>query len=150
MIKQIVPIVLASSLLAACATAPSDTPKGAAKFADDPRLGAKVDKICFNRSIDSFSRNDRDTVVVREGPNEHYLIEIRGACINLRHAQTIAFDSSLSCVTRTDALIVSTSAFTLNDPTRGPQRCRISEIYEWDDDAPLQETTEAAEETVAP
>lgn len=150
MFKQIAPIVLASSLLAACATAPSDTPKGAAKFADDPRLGAQVGKICFNRSIDGFSRNDRDTVVVREGVNDHYLIEVRGACTNLRHAQSIGIDSSLSCVTRSDALIVSTSAFTLNDPVQRPERCLISAIYEWDEDAVLEQSTELKEETAVP
>jgi len=154
MIKQISPILLAVGLLAACATTPSDKPRGAAKFAEDPRLGEKVDKICFNRSIDGFSQNDRDTVVVREGVNQHYLIEVRGVCSNLRHAQSIGIDSSLSCVTRHDHLIVSTSSFSLNDGITPPDRCTIRAIYEWDEDAEVknaeEDPSEETAETAAP
>ena len=135
MIKKLSLGFLVSSLVAACATTNEDTPKGAAKFAGDARLGEKVDRVCFNRTIDSFLRNDRDTLVIREGVNDHYLIEVRGICSNLRHAQSIGFASALSCVTRNDHIIVSTSPFTLKDRTTPPQRCMISEIYEWNEDA---------------
>jgi len=142
MFKQITLIFAAAGLFAACATTNSDTPKGAAKFAEDPRLGEKVDRICFKRSIDGFSQNDRDTVVVTARANDTYLIEVRGGCQNLRHAQSLAIDSALSCVDRFDSLIVSTSAFSLNDNHSGPERCFIKSIYEWDEKAKKNEDDE--------
>ena len=153
MFKLIVPTLAIVGLAAACATTPSDKPKGAAKFAEDPRLGEKVDRICFNRTIDGFSHTDRDTIVVSTGPNKDYLLEVRGICTNLRHAQSIAIDSPLSCVTRLDAIFVSTSAFSLNDNLGGPQRCIINEIYAWDEDADKDEEKEDEsdpEESAAP
>ena len=146
MIKLIFSLIAAAGLAAACASVPSDKPKGAAKFASDARLGDQVDKICFQRNIDSFSQNDRDTVIVRSGVSKHYLIEVRGVCTNLRRAQTIAIDSHLSCIRRNDALIVSTSAFSLNDGGIGPERCLISGIYEWNKDAEKTEEDESLAE----
>ena len=146
MFKQIAPVLAVFALASACATTAPDEPKGVAKFAEDPRLGEKVDRICFNRSIDSFHSNDRDTVVVREGVNDHYLIEVRGICPNLRRAQTIGIDAFSSCVSRNDALIVSSSPFSLNDETSiGPDRCLIRSIYKWDEDAENEEAGEAEE-----
>lgn len=154
MIKLFTPAIAALGLVSGCASTPSDTPKGAAKYAQDARLGDKVDRICFNRNIDGFSRNDRDTVVVSAGVNEDYLLVVRGPCQNLRHAQAIGIDSSLSCVTRFDRILVSTSAFSLVDNLGGPERCTIQEIYAWDDDAEEGTSEEdepaATEETAAP
>ena len=151
MFKQLSTSLAAISLVAACATTSSDEPKGAAKYADDARLGEKVDKICFKRNIDGFSRTTRDTVVVSAGVNKDYLIEVRGPCSNLNHAQSIAIDSSLSCVTRLDSILVSTSAFSLRDNLGGPQRCIVNEIYVWNEDAATEEKTEGeAEENTTP
>lgn len=135
MFKPIAPALAAFTLITACASTPSDEPKGAAKFAEDPSLGEKVDKICFNRSIDGFTRSDRDTIVVTARANDQYLLEIKGPCNNLRFAQSIAIDSALSCVSRLDTILISTSAFSLNDNLGGPQRCFIKEIYAWDENA---------------
>ena len=145
MIKQITPILLAAGFLAACASTPSDEPKGAAKFAEDPRLGEKVDRICFNRTIDGFTHTDRDTVVVTARANDQYLLEVGGGCNNLRHAQSIGIDTSLSCVTRLDTIIVSTNPFSLRDNSIGPQRCFITGIYAWDEDAETEDDESEAE-----
>lgn len=152
MIKQATLCFAAIGLLSACASSPSDNPKGAAKFAEDARLGERVDRICFNRTIDGFSRSDRDTIVVSAGPSEDYLLEVRGPCTNLRHAQSIAIDSSLSCVTRLDRILVSTSAFSPRDNLGRPQSCIISEIYEWSEGAEqdLENDSDAEQEAVAP
>lgn len=131
------PALIAASLfvVAACAsTAESDNKaKGIAAFKDDARLGEKVDKICFNRNIDGFSNNERKTVVLTSGVNKDYIVEVRGVCLNLSHAQSIGIDSTLSCVRRGDYLIVSDSAFSLNDGAGiGPDRCLIDRIHKWD------------------
>lgn len=127
--------LLAIPLAAACAT--SEPPiKGAAAFADDPRLGKQVDEICFNRSIDGFKHNTKDTVVLTKSVSDEYLVEVRGHCRDLKYAQSIGLDSYSTCLRDQDYIIVSTSAFSLSDGTGlGPDRCYIDAIYEWDDDA---------------
>ena len=52
----------APMLLAACSTTENmaDRPKGVERYADDPRLGAPVDRICFASTI--FKPNDFLTV----------------------------------------------------------------------------------------
>lgn len=153
MIKQFIPAIVAIGLISGCASTPSDTPRGAEKYAEDARLGEQVDRICFNRNIDGFSHTDRDTVVVSAGVNEDYLLVVRGPCQNLRHAQAIGIDSALSCVTKFDRILVSTSAFSLVDNLGGPERCMIQEIYSWDEDAEDKQEEEKdseAEETAAP
>ena len=57
-------------LLSACATAANgaskdDAPQGLAKYADDPRLGEEVSRMCFVSSIDSFKMNEDETKICR-------------------------------------------------------------------------------------
>lgn len=146
MFKLIPSLLLALPILIACTSVASDEPRGAAKFADDPRLGEQVDKICFKRSIDGFSNATRDTVVLSAGVNEDYLVEVFGGCTNLRHAQRIAIDSSLSCVDDGDFLIVSENLFS-DGRSSGldPQRCAIDSIYKWDKRAEMAEDDNSAE-----
>ncbi|KCZ87873.1 hypothetical protein HHI_15518 [Hyphomonas hirschiana VP5] len=126
--------VLSAALLAACASAPGEArPRGVAAYADDARLGEKVSNVCFASSIDGFSLNERDTVVLREGRKE-YLVEVFGNCLDLESAMTIGIDSATSCLSKGDALIVSTS-LTGSDIGLGPQRCMIQDIYAWNPDA---------------
>lgn len=125
--------------LSACASANLETDT-VAEAEPDPRRGEEVNKICFNRTIDNFKRATKSSVVLSTSPNKEYLVEIRGSCIQLRRAQRIAIDSTLSCVTRNDLLIVSDSLFSSSSNIR-PDRCFISKIYQWDKNA------EAAPET---
>jgi len=114
----------------------ADKPRGIAAFDGDPRLGAQVDKICFSRSIDGFTDAKRDTIVLHRSHNDRYIVEVNGICPSLRHAQTVGLDSYSSCVRENDYLIVSESAFTLNDSmSHGPDRCLIDKIYRWDEKA---------------
>lgn len=128
-------------LLSACATAangPSkeEQPRGIERFADDPRLGEEVSRMCFVSSIDSFSDNTDDTVVLEVSPNKRYLVEVSGGCSVLDSAQSIAVDAHSSCATKGDYLIVSDSAFGLSNSSGfGPDRCLIKSIHEWNEDA---------------
>ena len=148
-VPRLAPIALAA-LVTACAATPTDRVKGVAQFADDPRLGEETDRVCFQRTIDNFTLTTRDTVVLEAGPSRQYLVEVVGVCSDLDHAQSIGIDAATSCLTRGDALIVSRSPFSLNDPSNiGPQRCLIKAIYDWDGDAeapdePEEEAAEAA------
>ena len=123
-------VILTSTLtLAACQSIPGNpSPSGMAAYADDPRLGEPVDRICFAFSIDGFSNNERNTVVLREGRDE-YMVEVFGACPDLEYAQSIGIDAVTGCVTRSDAIIVG---HVPGGTGMGPQRCLIKDIRKWD------------------
>jgi hypothetical protein len=132
--------VLAATALAACATPTGEArARGIEKFADDPRLGDETDSICFASSIDGFSMNERDTVVLHEG-RDRYMVEVTGGCMDLEDAFGIGVDSTSNCVTRGDNIVVSQAL----GGTFAPQRCMITEIRKWDPKAEKPE--EAAEE----
>ena len=132
-------------LLSACATAANgaskdDTPRGVALYENDPRLGEAVSRMCFVSSIDSFSDNEEDTVVLEVSPTQSYLVEVSRGCSTLDSAQSIAVDAASNCATKGDHLIVSDSAFGLQGSSGfGPEKCFIKGIYEWDEDAVQEE-----------
>ncbi|OYW87517.1 MAG: hypothetical protein B7Z22_04310 [Hyphomonas sp. 32-62-5] len=138
-------LILTSSLaLAACQSIPGNpSPSGMAAYADDPRLGEPVDRICFASSIDGFSNNERNTVVLREGRDE-YMVEVFGACPDLEYAHSIGIDAVTGCVTRSDAIIVG---HVPGGTGIGPQRCLIKDIRKWDPKA--EKPAEPATETPA-
>lgn len=121
-------------LLAACESMPGKpVPRGIAAYEGDARLGERADRICFASSIDGFSANKDRTVVLRDGRKE-YLVEVYGACPELDFAQSIGIEARTGCLTRNDALIVS-SSLTGSGAGTGPNRCMIKEIYNWDSKA---------------
>ena len=127
-------IFAAGAALAACASGPVDQSPPEA-FAEDPRLGERVERICFGRSIRGFGETTRRTIVFDVGPNEHYLVETFGPCQDLDWAQSVRLDQFSSCVTTADSIIPSTSAFGRSRSDFPVQSCRIKSIYEWDPDA---------------
>lgn len=144
MLRSAAFLLTASLALAACQSLPGNAPtRGIAAYADDPRLGEPVDRICFASSIDGFSENRRNTVVLREG-REEFLVEVFGICPDLEYAQTIGIDSSTSCLTRSDAIIVGHSP---GGSGMSPQRCMIREIRKWDPKAEKPAETAAGAET---
>lgn len=122
-------------LLWSCASAGDPAEDGVAAYADDPRLGAEVDRICFGRQINGFGETTDRTIIVRAGANEHYLIETIGFCRDLDWAQSIALDRFSSCLTRGDSIIPFDSAFGPDRRDLPAQSCRINAIYDWDEDA---------------
>lgn len=137
-------LILATALLAACQSTPGERkPEGFAAYEGDPRLGEVVNNACFTSSIDGFSMNEKKSVVLRDGKKE-YMVEVFGSCPNLDDAMSIGIDSATSCLSKGDALIVSTSMMG-NDVGLGPQRCQIKEIRKWDKNA-----TKAEEPADAP
>jgi len=135
--------VLAALALSACASGPSEPRvRGIAQFEGDPRLGEEVNDVCFAASIDGFSMNTRDTVLLHEG-RDRFLIEVSPGCRDLDFAEAIALDTTLACLSRGDSIIVSSPS----DGGFGPQRCMIREIRKWDPKAEKPEAT--AEENPA-
>lgn len=132
--------------LAGCAST-TDTeakPQGIAKFADDPRLGEEVDRICFASNIDSFGDNTRDTFTVREG-RDSYLIEVFGACPALQHAVTMRIDASMSCLRNGDHVIVSDSLTGGGNHPFSTSRCLVKSIHKWDPKASEADTKDDAD-----
>jgi hypothetical protein len=136
------PLIAAAALAACSSTSGPATPSGIARYADDPRLGDEARNICFARSIDGFSMNERDSVVLHEGRNR-YLVAISGTCMDLEYAEAIALDTPTGCLTPGDAIIVSRAM----GGTLGPQRCIITEIRNWDPKAKAKPAPEAAPAT---
>jgi len=141
--KRIRLAVLAALTLGACSNAPGEPRlRGIAAYEGDPRLGQKTDQICFAASIDGFSMNTRETVLLHEG-RDRFLVEVSAGCPDLDFAEAIALDSTLSCLSRGDAIIVSHAG----GGGFGSNRCLIREIREWN---PKAEKPEAkAEENPA-
>ncbi len=149
--RVLLPALILPVLLAGCATSgdKQPEPKGIEKFADDPRLGDEVKRLCFASSIDSFGNNDGNTFTVREGM-DHYLIEVYGSCFNLDHAERIAIDATGSCLTKGDAIIVSDSISSFDRGTPGStQRCVVKSMHAWDPQAEAASDAEAEAETPA-
>jgi hypothetical protein len=136
-------IAFAAMLLTVTACATATTPealeareraKAEAVFADDPRRGDEVKRLCFASQIDSFGETTKRAVVVREG-GDHYLIETFAGCFDLDWAQSLAIDSATSCLSKGDRILAFDSAFVRHDDVSHPQSCRVKTIYEWDRDA---------------
>ena len=138
--------------ISACATsADANKPRGIAAFKGDPALGEEVDRICFNRSIRGFGDTTNRTVVLTRGVREQYIVEVSGACRDLKFAQSVGIDSRSSCITRGDYLLVSGSAFSLDDGTgMGPNRCLIQKMHKWDSKAEAADTDMDGEEELTP
>ncbi len=128
-------LTLASTMLilAGCTTTDGSErePAGIAKYADDPRLGEEVKRICFASNIDSFGNNTRDTFTVREG-RDHYLIEVFGTCAPLERAVTMKIGASTSCLTNGDRIVVSDSLMPQRDQPFSTARCVVKSMHKWD------------------
>lgn len=113
----------------------------------DPRLGEKVDRICFGRNINNFTtiKGVDDAILLEKDVNHWYKATLIGPCSysELRFAQSVAIEQRPAggCVTPGDYLVFSRSAFgDFSFPNA--TRCAISEIYEWN---PKAEAAEEAE-----
>ncbi|MFN3211652.1 MAG: DUF6491 family protein [Henriciella sp.] len=103
-------------------------------FANDPRRGDEVKRLCFASQIDGFGETTKRAVVVSEGLDD-YLIETFPGCFDLDWAQGLAIDSTSSCLTKGDRLFAFDSPFGNHSGSGIQQSCRVKAIYEWDRDA---------------
>ncbi|MEL7113241.1 MAG: DUF6491 family protein [Pseudomonadota bacterium] len=128
-------------VVSACATATTpeqlearEKDRAAEVFADDPRRGEQVDKVCFARQIDSFGLTTKRAVVIREG-GDRYLVETFAGCFDLDWAQSLAIDSFTSCLSKGDRIFAFDTPFGPDRHDRFQQSCRVKAIYKWDRDA---------------
>ncbi len=141
---RIAAFAVSALALTACATGPGADgadarPQGFEDYQGDPRLGERVDRICFGSQIDNFRDATSDTVLLEAGVNDWYLVHTF-TCPDLDFAQSLSFDRYGSCLRQSDAVIAYRS-FTGPDRSEpAPQSCRIRAIYEWDPDAPAEDS----------
>ncbi len=135
-----------AGLVAGCAAVPSAEEREARLAAEiEARQGEQIDRICFSRSIDSWREFGDDDVLVREGVNDWYRLELSGTCDPGLALTTIGLRTSggSSCLHRGDRVVTNTNGF--------PGRCFITAIYEWDEAAafawPVTEDEASAEES---
>lgn len=115
--------LLASVMLAACASSPSSQPKSLDdKLAERGyKQGGAVERI-VNWNIDGWSYIDDEHVVFSAGPARDYLVTVLVPCNGLSSANTIGFSSTINAVTKFDKLVVRNSGFT--------DQCQIRELHE--------------------
>ncbi|MGJ3231280.1 MAG: DUF6491 family protein [Oceanicaulis sp.] len=106
-------------------------PQDFADYESDPRLGARVDRICFGQSINGFGETTDETVLLESGVDDWYLAHTYN-CPNLEFAQSLSFDRYGSCLRQGDEIIAYDSAFGDDNVGIEPRGCTIRAIYEWD------------------
>lgn len=147
MTKLALALILPAIALAACETTGTTGNAAASEKEEDPRIGDRVDRMCFTGSISGFSNNRKNSVVLRAGASREYYVETT-ACFAMDDAMAIGIDPRAgSCLTRGDRLVVSDSMFARDRDNLNTQRCLITAIYEWNDDA--EKTGEGEEMTDA-
>ena len=140
-----------ASMLAVAACASSGPRLDAEDYLASPALGEKTDRLCFTRNIDGFGATTRRTVIVEEGVNDYYLIEVFGACQDLDWAQSLTFTRTTgSCLTRGDRLLTFDTAIPTRSDVRFSNQCTIKSIYEWDKDKLGEDGVTKGEETQEP
>ncbi len=114
---RIAPILLASAVLAACASqSPRERDAEAYELYRD-FAGAPINEFTYLGKYDGWRSLGRNVLAIQTGLNEAYLITVQGPCSDLQFAQTIGLTSTVNTVHRgLDAVLV------------GRDRCPITEI----------------------
>ena len=123
-------ILPALLLAAACSTtAPReqvDNPQ------DDPRVGDRVQRICFQSAISGFSEWDAgEGLILRRGANRQFLVTFTGVCTALDFPRFVGLGpdrSTAGCLRETDRLYISDGT----SRRAGSSSCIIDRIYAFD------------------
>ena len=102
------------------------------RFTQDARFGEQVNSVCFKGNIDNFRGNTRDSVIVRRGVSDEYVLFI-DQCRDLEYANALTFDGSGSCLRKFDRLRVFQSGIGGLARDRSPELCQVEAIYRWNE-----------------
>lgn len=133
-------VAFALFAFAMSAPAMADEPKDSGP---DPRIGKKVNRICFQRSIDNWRpvQGTDNAVLLERGVNDWYYVTLAGACREsiFRSAIAIGLETRPGggCVTNGDVILV-------RDAPGFTQRCVITRINKWDHKAAARDDSGAA------
>lgn len=129
--------VMGATALAGCQTAEQYADRENRLQAEiAARQGAEVNQICFTRSIDGWRELGDDALLVREGIDDWYKLDLAGVCAPDWAFNAIAIETRTgsSCLTRGDHVTIP------NSPLDG--RCTIMSIHEWDEEAEVPEAAQ--------
>lgn len=98
---------------------------------EDPRLGEELHSACSVRTIRGFSMYSDNMIVMEISSRKSILVEVYGTCRNLDSAMQIAIDPNVSCLSRGDRLIVSSSLFAASSSPFDTETCRVKSIRSW-------------------
>ncbi|MEX2469635.1 MAG: DUF6491 family protein [Pseudohongiellaceae bacterium] len=120
-LKLILAPVMAIAL-AACATTDADLPSIEERMAERGYLIGPADQRIPRYRISSWQSVDDDHLIVRSGVRDHFLVELRGPCLELNSAFFVGFSTPTSRIDRFADVIVA-------GPGRMRERCSIRNIY---------------------
>ena len=137
----------AAMVLTGCAST-DDTPEYAS-LDEDPRVGDRVGRVCFPRSISGFSDyQDGDGLVLHKGRSERFLVTFAGPCFAAGNAFSLQLQTNRG-FTQTGCLSTGDRIFLSSSPTGGQtsnpfdsDTCLIRDIYTFDPDAAKAEESE--------
>ena len=143
-------VICAAFMLTACGSTENESAK--IPLDNDPRIGEKVNRVCFVNSINGWAPvdNDRNAVLITMNNRERYKLKLIGACdpdLAMLRAAFITRPGS-SCLSRGDKVKTD------GDLGRGRgSACTIMSIHAWDPEAIKQqdedkETENGKSETV--
>jgi hypothetical protein len=122
-LTRILVIIVATSLLTACATTSSEPQSLEAQLAEKGyTIGPSVDRIQQFR-VNGWNYLDREHVIVTVDASRRYLVSLRISCHGLTSAEVIAFTNTVSYLTTFDQLLV-------RDNGRMLERCPIKSMNE--------------------
>ena len=124
---MILPAVLVA---AACST--TEPREQVANPQDDPRVGERVQRICFQSAISGFSEWDAgEGIILRRGANRQFLVTFTGVCPGLDFPRFVGLGpdpSTAGCIRETDRLFISDGT----SRRMGSSSCIIDRIYAFD------------------
>lgn len=133
------------SFSAACATSPEQEATREAERAQleaeiASRQGDQVNRICPRSSIDGWKPLGDDGLLIEAGQNDWYQVELAGTCDPEQAFNAFATPGipGSSCLRRGD------NVFTGRPRSGG--RCVITAIYEWDEDAAIEQPDDATDQ----
>lgn len=125
--------------LAACSTTTDSGEEPTLEDAlKDKRVGEKTDRLCFTRGISGFrSWDGPDGLILKKGAREEYLVLVTRSCQTVERAQRIGVDNRFGsgCISRGDYLYISETVFPNDTDPFSTDRCLITAIYKWNEDA---------------
>lgn len=112
-------------LFTACATAPQspEPPKpGIAAFKKDLRLGDKAENVCFAGQIGHARGLSQNTVIVKSGLGDEFVIEVTQDCQTLESVRSLAMEAGFSCLSDSEKIIID-----------GSEKCTVQSMHRWNE-----------------
>lgn len=115
----------AIALSSACVTAPKSAEPakpGIAAFKKDVRLGNQTSNVCFASQIGDLRGMSKDTIIVKSGLGDEFIIEVTQDCQTLQSALSLSMESGFSCLSDFDKIIIDNA-----------EKCTVQSMHRWNE-----------------